>query len=71
MMLVFRTVSNCLPWHLIVLDFLPLYVVLVLSKAYSYLGIARREEVRFLGIASGVTVAIPLGIYYLIYIVTQ
>lgn len=71
MMLVFRTVSNCLPWHLIVIDFLPLYVVLVLSKAYNYLGIARREEMRFLGIASGVTVAIPLGIYYLIYIVTQ
>lgn len=71
MMLVFRIVSNCLPWHLIVIDFLPLYVVLVLSKAYTYMGIARREEIRFLGIASGLTVAIPLAIYYLIYLVTQ
>jgi len=71
MMVLFRIVANCLPWHLIVLDFLPLYVVLVLSKAYAYLGVAKREEIRFLGIASGALVAVPLGIYYLIYFVTR
>ena len=51
-MVLFRIVDNCLPWNLMLLKFLPLYVVLVISKATRYVGIRRRDDMEFLGIAS-------------------
>ena len=71
LMVLFQIVNNCLPWNLVILKFLPLYVVLVLSKSFRYLGIRRRDEMRFLGVASAVIVAVPLGIYYLIYLLIK
>lgn len=71
LMVLFRIVDNCLPWNLMLLKFLPLYVVLVISKATRYVGIRRRDDMEFLGIASGVTVAVPLCIYYLIYLLIR
>lgn len=71
LMVLFRIVDNCCPWNLMLLKFLPFYVVLVLSKAFAYMNVRRRDQMRFLGVAAGVTVGVPLGIYYLIYMLIQ
>ncbi len=69
MMVLFQVFSNCLPWNLIFLKFLPIYVVLVLYKAAHYMNIRRNDEMRFLGITAGALVGVPLLIYYLLYFI--
>lgn len=69
MMVLIQVFSNCLPWNLIFLKFLPVYVVLVLYKASRYMAIRRNEEMRFLGITAGAVVGVPLLIYYLLYFI--
>ncbi len=69
MMVLFQVFSNCLPWNLILLKFLPIYVVLVLYKAAHYMNIRRNDEMRFLGITAGALVGVPLLIYYLLYFI--
>lgn len=71
LMVFFRIIDNVLPWSLMLLKFLPLYVVLVLSKSFAYLGVRRDCEMHFLLIASLVVVAAPLGFYYLVYMLIQ
>lgn len=71
LMVLFRIIDNCLPWHIMLLKFLPLYVVLVMSKSFAYMSVRKRDEMRFLTVASCVIVAAPLVIYYLIYLLVQ
>ena len=71
MMVLFQIITNCLPWNLVLLKFLPFYVVPVLYMAIQYIGVARNCELRFTGIASGAIVGVPLVIYYLLYLLIQ
>lgn len=71
MMLIFSIFDNCLPWNLIVLKFLPVYVVLVIAKAFDYMNLRHIYDMRFLLVASASLVALPLAIYYLIYLLVQ
>ena len=71
LMVLFQIIDNCLPWHLMLLKFLPLYVVLVISKAFRFMNIRKRDEMSFLTTASLLIVAVPLGIYYLIYLLIR
>lgn len=71
MMVLFQIITNCLPWNLVLLKFLPFYVVPVLYMAIPYIGISRNCELRFTGIASGAIVGVPLVIYYLLYLLIQ
>lgn len=67
LMVLFRIIANCLPWQLIILQLLPVYVVLVLSRATTFMSIPKRSEMRFLGLSAGALVGVPLIIYYLIF----
>lgn len=71
LMVLFQIIDNCLPWNLMLLKFLPLYAVLVISKATDYMGIRKSDDMRFLGIAAGLIVVVPLCIYYFIYLLIQ
>ena len=70
-LVLFQILDNCMPWNLVLLKFLPFYVVLVLYMAIPYIGVARNSELRFTGIASGAIVGVPLVIYYLLYLLIQ
>lgn len=69
LMVLIQIIGNCLPWSVMVVRFLPLYVVLVLYKAVPYLQIRRNSEMRYLLVAAGAVVAVPLLIYYLLYFI--
>ncbi len=71
LMVLFQIIDNCIPWNLMLLKFLPLYVVLVISKGTGYMNIRKRDDMRFLSIAAGLIVAVPLVIYYFIYLLIQ
>lgn len=71
LMVLFQIIDNVLPWSLMIIKFLPLYAVLVLSKASKYMQIRKNEEMRFLGIAATTTIAMPYVIYYLIYLLIK
>ena len=68
MMILFQIIENCLPWSLLIVKFLPLYAILVLSKGCEYLGIPKRKELRFTALEGIAIVAVPLVIYYVIYL---
>lgn len=68
LMVLIQIIDNCVPWNIVVLKFLPLYAVLVIYKASDYIGVRRGDELRFMGIAAGVIVVVPLLIYYLLYL---
>lgn len=65
-MVFFQIVTNCVPWNLVLLKFLPLYAVLILYKASRFLVVKKNAELRFTGLASVAVVAVPLAIYYLL-----
>lgn len=67
-MLFFQLIINLLPWNLVLLKFLPLYVVLILSRANDYMAITRQNDERFLCFSSLTLVVAPLLIYYMIYL---
>jgi len=69
LMVTIQIISNCLPWSVMLVRFLPLYVVLVLFKAIPYMEVRRGCEMRFLLVAAGAVVAVPLLIYYLLYFI--
>ncbi|MCM1067067.1 MAG: hypothetical protein NC418_05785 [Muribaculaceae bacterium] len=71
LMVLVQLLSNCLPWNLVLLKFLPVYVVLVLYKAMAYIGVRRRDALRYTGLAAAAIVAVPLAIYYLLYLLIQ
>ncbi len=64
-----QIITNCLPWSIMLMRFMPLYVVLVLYKAIPYMEVRRGCEMRFLLVAAGAVVAVPLLIYYLLYFI--
>ena len=65
-MVLFQIVTNCVPWNLVLLKFLPLYAILILYKASRFLVVKKNAELRFTGLASIAIVAMPLAIYYLL-----
>lgn len=67
LMVLVQTVCNCLPWNLVLLRFLPVYVILVLYKATDYLGVRDTDKLRFVGLAAASIVAVPLLLFYLLY----
>jgi len=69
LMVLIQIIGNCLPWSVMLVRFLPLYVVLVLFKAIPYMEVRRGCEMRFLLVTSGAVVAVPLLIYYLLYFI--
>ena len=69
LMVLIQIVSNCLPWSIMLMRFMPLYVVLVLYNAIPYMNVRRGCEMRFLLVAAGAVVAVPLLIYYLLYFI--
>ncbi|MDE6198074.1 MAG: hypothetical protein K2F91_09450 [Muribaculaceae bacterium] len=71
LMVLVRMLENCLPWNLVLLKFLPIYVVLVLYKAIPYIGVRRDSELSFTGLAAAAIVGVPLAIYYLLYLIIQ
>ncbi len=71
LMVLIQILSNCLPWNLVLLKFLPVYVVLVLYKAVPYIGVNKDSELRFIGLSAAAIVAVPLAIYYLLYLIIQ
>lgn len=71
LMALIRILSNCLPWNLVLLQFLPLYVVLVLFKACKYLNVKKDSEFHFITICACGIVAVPMAIYYLLYLIIQ
>ena len=71
MMVLLQIVCNCLPSTLTIAKFLPLYVVLVIYKAVPYMSIRQDSELRFLGVASVATVAVPLFLYYIFYLIVN
>lgn len=71
MMVTFQLIENCLPWGLLIVKFLPIYAILVLSKGTEYLGLTKRKELKFTALSGFAIVAVPLFIYYFIFIVTK
>lgn len=69
LMVLIRIICNLLPWNLVLLQFMPLYVVLVLYKAIPYMNIAKNHELGFVALSSAAIVGVPLLIYYLLYLV--
>ena len=69
LMVLIQAIGNCLPWHMVILKFLPLYAVLIIYKASDYIDVRPGEELRFMGIAAGAIVVVPLLIYYLPYLI--
>lgn len=69
LMVLIQVISNCLPWSIMLVRFMPLYVVLVLYNAIPYMDVRRGCEMRFLLVAAGAVVAVPLLIYYLLYFI--
>lgn len=69
LLVVVQIIENCLPYSFIVLKFLPVYVILVLYKATSYLGVAEGNELRFLGLSAMAVVIVPLLIYNLFLLI--
>lgn len=67
-MVFIQIIANCLPWSIMLVRFLPLYVVLVLFKAIPYMGIRRGCEMRFTLLSSLAIVAVPMLAYYLLYL---
>lgn len=68
LMVLIQIIDNCIPWNMVVLKFLPLYAVLVIYKASGFIGVRQDDELRFMGIAAGVIVVVPLLIYNLFYL---
>ena len=71
LMVFFQIIDNVVPWSLMLLKFLPLYVILVLSKSFAYMGVRRECEMHFLILAAAIVVAAPLGFYYLVYMLIK
>lgn len=68
LMVLIQIVSNCVPWNLVLIKFMPLYVVMVLYKAIPYMSVGKGHELQFIGLTSAALVVVPLAIYYLLYI---
>ena len=71
LMVLARILCNCVPWHLVILNFLPVYVVMVLYKDMKYVGVEPGNEWRWLALVTCAIVLVPLVIYNLLYLVTQ
>lgn len=71
LMVLVQLVTNCLPWHLVLLKFLPLYVVLILYKAAAYLEVDKTKVLSFTMLAALAVVAVPLALYYFLYLFVQ
>lgn len=65
-MVLFQIVTNCVPWNLVLLRFLPVYAVLVLYKGCRFLSVRKNYELKFTGLSAIAVVAVPLVIYYLL-----
>lgn len=70
-MVFFQIIDNVVPWNLMILKFLPVYVVLVLSKSFTYLNVRRESEMHFLVLSSLLVVVAPLCFYYLVYMLVK
>ncbi len=68
LMVLVQILCNCLPWNLVILKFLPVYVVLVLYKAGPFLGVRKESELPYIGLSAAAIVVVPLVIYYLLYL---
>lgn len=69
MMVIIRIIDNILPWDLVLMRFLPLYVMLVLYKSSQYMAIPANNEIRYLVLAASACVAVPMIIYYLLFVI--
>ncbi len=68
LMVCIQLLTNCLPWNLVILKFLPIYVILILYKAIPYLGVRKDAQLAYIGLSAAAIVAVPLFIYYLLYL---
>ncbi|MBD5234212.1 MAG: hypothetical protein HDS65_08560 [Bacteroidales bacterium] len=68
LMVLVQIIANCLPWNLVILKFLPVYVILILYKAMPLLGVKKDSELAYIGLSAAAIVAVPLFIYYLLYL---
>lgn len=70
LLVLIQIIENCLPYPLILIKFLPVYVMLILYKAAAYLGIAEYNDMRFFGLSSMAIVVVPLLIYNLFMLIS-
>lgn len=68
LMVLVQLLCNCLPWNLVLLKFLPVYVILVMYKSMAYAGVRKSEALRYVGLSAVAIVIVPLAIYYLLYL---
>lgn len=71
MMILIRIIDNILPWDLVLLQFLPIYVVLVLYKGAKYLDVPASAYFRFTALASVALVLVPIIIYDLLSLIVK
>ncbi len=69
LMVLFQIVNNLCPWNLMLLHFLPLYAALVIYKAAPYMGVEPTRDLNFMVMASLATIAAPLAIYKLFFLI--
>lgn len=69
LMVLIQIIGNCLPWSIILMRFLPFYVMLVLYKSAAFMEVKRGCEMKYLLVSAGAVVAVPLVIYYLLYFI--
>lgn len=70
LMVIAQIINNCLPWRLILLKFMPIYVGLVLYKGARYMSVGKAGQFQFLCLAGTAIVIVPLALYYLLYYLT-
>ena len=66
LMLLFQIVENLLPWNLLILKLMPIYIIVVLSKGSGFLGAGEVSHMRLTALAGATLVVIPMVIYYFI-----
>lgn len=66
LMVIVQAVTNVLPWTLLFMRFMPLYVVLVLYKSAPFMEVPEDHRLNYLLMASLACVAVPLVLYYLL-----
>ena len=68
LMVLIQILDNILPWDLVILRFLPLFVVMIVYKSCSYMRIDEEDDLKYLLMASIATIAVPLVIYYIFFL---
>lgn len=69
LLLFIEVVENILPTDLTLVKFLPLFVALVLYRANAYLSVTQGYELRFLCIAAGAVIVVPVLLFSLLELI--